>query len=79
MPQIKIIRAALREIQKLPYPACEKVYEILQMFSQISEQQKSQVISNSSNEISKPPVSIDNQKIVDDLFSELDFHVELDK
>ncbi len=34
MPQIKIIRAALREIQKLPYPACEKVYEILRSLSQ---------------------------------------------
>ena len=34
MPQIKIIRAALREIQRLPYSACEKVYEILRSLSQ---------------------------------------------
>ncbi len=33
MSQIKIIRAALREIQKLPYSACEKVYEILHSIS----------------------------------------------
>ncbi|MGB3642040.1 MAG: DEAD/DEAH box helicase family protein [Rivularia sp. (in: cyanobacteria)] len=33
MPQIKIIRAALREIQKLPYSAGEKVYEILRSLS----------------------------------------------
>lgn len=33
MPQIKIIRAALREIQKLPYSACEKIYEILRSLS----------------------------------------------
>jgi len=34
MPQIRIIRAALREIQKLPNSACEKVYEILRSLSQ---------------------------------------------
>ncbi len=34
MPRIKIIRAALREIQKLPYSACEKVYEIIRSLSQ---------------------------------------------
>lgn len=33
MPQIKIIRAALREIQKLPYSAGEQVYEILRSLS----------------------------------------------
>ncbi|MEM9925160.1 MAG: DEAD/DEAH box helicase family protein [Cyanobacteria bacterium P01_D01_bin.50] len=33
MPQIRIIRAALREIQKLPYSACETVYEILRRLS----------------------------------------------
>ncbi|MGD1909933.1 MAG: DEAD/DEAH box helicase family protein [Rivularia sp. (in: cyanobacteria)] len=33
MPQIRIIRAALREIQKLPYSGCEKVYEILRRLS----------------------------------------------
>ena len=33
MPQIRIIKAALREIQKLPYSACESVYEILRSLS----------------------------------------------
>ena len=33
MPQIRIIKAALREIQKLPYSACENVYEILRSLS----------------------------------------------
>ncbi|MCJ8281919.1 MAG: DEAD/DEAH box helicase family protein, partial [Rivularia sp. ALOHA_DT_140] len=34
MPRIKIIRAALREIQKLSYLECEQVYEILRNLSQ---------------------------------------------
>ncbi|MDJ0732722.1 MAG: hypothetical protein QNJ47_01335 [Nostocaceae cyanobacterium] len=34
MPQVKIIRAALREIQKLPYQTSEIVYQILRSLSQ---------------------------------------------
>ncbi|MEL6461135.1 MAG: hypothetical protein AAFQ91_23350, partial [Cyanobacteria bacterium J06621_15] len=34
MPQIKIIKAALREIQKLSCSDCETVYEILRSLSQ---------------------------------------------
>ncbi len=56
-------------VQNLARETDDKYQQILKISSQISEQQKSQVISNSPSEILKSPVSIDNQTIIDDFFS----------
>ena len=66
-------------VEDLARETDDKYQLILQMFSQMSEQKKSQVVVNPSNEIFKSPVSVNNDEIVDDLFSELDSHVELDR
>ena len=68
------IEADKKVVQDLAKETDDKYQQILQMFSQICEQQKAQVVSNSPSEILKFPASID-----DDLFSELDSHVELDR
>ena len=68
------IEADKKVVQDLAKETDDKYQQILQMFSQICEQQKAQVVSNSPSEILKSPASID-----DDLFSELDSHVELDR
>ena len=49
------------------------------MFSQICEQQKTSVVGNCSSEMLSTSVSVKNETIVDDLFLELDSHVELDR
>lgn len=55
-------------VEDLARETDDKYQQILQMCSQMSEQKKSQAVSNSASEILKPPVSIDNQKIIDDFF-----------
>lgn len=55
-------------VEDLARETDDKYQKILQMCSQMSEQKKSQAVSNSASEILKPPVSIDNQKIIDDFF-----------
>ena len=66
-------------VQDLAKETDDKYQRILQMFSQISEQKKNQVVSHVSREILKSPISVNHDEIIDDLFSELDSHVELDK
>lgn len=66
-------------VEDLARETDDKYQKILQMFSQMSEKKESQAVDNSVSEISTSPVSVNNEEIVDDLFSELDFHVGLDK
>ena len=66
-------------VQDLARETDDKYQRISQMFSQISEQKKNQVVSHVSREILKSPISVNHDEIIDDLFSELDSHVELDK
>lgn len=68
------IEADKKVVEDLAKETDDKYQQILQMYSQICEQQKAQVVSDASSEILKSPASID-----DDLFSELDSHVELDR
>ncbi|MEO1186408.1 MAG: hypothetical protein AAFX46_17760, partial [Cyanobacteria bacterium J06636_27] len=55
-------------VEDLARETDDKYQKILQMFSQMSKKQESQAVGNSASEILKPPVSIDNQKIIDDFF-----------
>lgn len=66
-------------VQNLARETDDKYQQILQMFDWISEHQKSQVVSDAPSEILPKSVSIHDGEIVDDLFSELDSHVELDR
>ncbi|WP_414621090.1 hypothetical protein [Calothrix sp. CCY 0018] len=68
------IEADKKVVEDLAKETDDKYQQILQMFYQICEQQKAQVVSDVPSEILKSPASID-----DDLFSELDSHVELDR
>lgn len=55
-------------VEDLARETDDKYQKILQMFSQMSKKLESQAVGNSASEILKPPVSIDNQKIIDDFF-----------
>jgi len=66
-------------VQDLARETDDKYQKILQVFSQMSEQKKLQVVGNAASEVLKTSVSVNNEEIVDDLFSELDSHVELDR
>ena len=66
-------------VEDLARETDDKYQQILQMFSQMSEQKKNQVVSHVPREILKSPISVNHDEIVDDLFSELDSHVELDR
>ncbi|MCJ8283183.1 MAG: hypothetical protein MJK14_26120 [Rivularia sp. ALOHA_DT_140] len=58
----------------------DKYQEIKKMFSLICKQQESVTVNHSLTEsLSQPIISSTTAKIVDDLYSELDSHVELDK
>ena len=66
-------------VQDLAKETDDKYQRILQMFSQICEHQKNSVVSNCSSEMLSTRASVKNERIVDDLFFELDSHVELDR
>ncbi|BAY86253.1 hypothetical protein NIES267_57590 [Calothrix parasitica NIES-267] len=61
-------------VQDLAKETDDKYQRILQIFSQMSEKKESELPQ-------KPPIinTISSENIADDLFSELDFHVGLDK
>lgn len=66
-------------VQDLAKETDEKYQQILQMFSQISEKQKYIVVNDAPSEILSKSQVVNDEEIVDDLFSELDSHVELDR
>lgn len=66
-------------VQDLAKETDDKYQQILQMFSQISKKQEDIVVNDAPSEILPKSAFINDEEIVEDLFSELDSHVELDR
>ncbi|MGB3642041.1 MAG: hypothetical protein WBA39_31360 [Rivularia sp. (in: cyanobacteria)] len=66
-------------VQDLAKETDDKYQKMQQMFDRICKQQKTQVVSDDPSEILPKSLSIHDEEIVDDLFSELDSHVDLDR